>query len=513
MNTATVVVALYLSLFVALGFYLNRRNASGSDWALGGGTLTLFMLVAGIAGTRIGGVGTYGVTGDVIAEGLGHFWFGANLFSALLLVGLFYAIPYRRLKVISVGQVFERRFGSHRCQWLTSLCIQTEYLIINIIEPYVIGLIINGLTGIPLVIGIIIGGLLIIGFTVTGGMKGVAATNIIHCFVIFFGLLFVGLVAMQNIGGWDEVVAQSTIKLAEAGKDDVTWWSFTGIGIATLIALFISATIHTPSVSIYANMANSAAKESYLIKGFIMAGIFCCLVAWIAGFIGILTMATYGPESGLSSYRNITQLAVDTGPILGGIALAAVVAAVISTGAPVLLASATMFVNDWLPSAKKLSSKQQLRTYKIIAVVYGLIGVFIACLGYIGSILKLLLLAYAFVVPPAVAVTFVIYWRRTTERAAFWGIATGFGSGLIMWLFNTLFDGAKNATAGGFAQWWYESISYLNEWSDPSFLTLLVPLIVIPIVTLLYPNTPSENEHHDNFYKQLGRLRRNFSWS
>ena len=513
MNTATIVVALYLSLFIALGFYLNRKNASGSDWAIGGGTLTLFMLVAGIAGTRIGGVGTYGVTGDVIAEGLGHFWFGANLFSALLLVGLFYAIPYRRLKVISVGQVFERRFSSYRCQWLTSLCIQTEYLIINIIEPYVIGLIINGLTGIPLVVGIIIGGLLIIGFTVTGGMKGVAATNIIHCFVIFFGLLFVGLVAMGNIGGWEEVINQASAKLQESGKDEVAWWSFTGIGVATLIALFISATVHTPSVSIYANMANSVAKEEYLIKGFIMAGIFCCLVAWIAGFIGILTMATYGPESGLSSYRNITQLAVDTGPILGGIALAAVVAAVISTGAPVLLASATMFVNDWLPSVKKLSSEKQLRAYKVIAIVYGLIGTFIASLGYIGSILKLLLLAYAFVVPPAVAVTFVIYWKKTSERAVFWGIALGFGSGMIMWLFNTLFDAEENANAGGFGQWWHELISYLKEWSDPSFLTLLVPMIVIPIVTLIYPNKQTDNDQRNAFYKKLGRMRRNFSWS
>ena len=512
MNTATLVVTIYLSLFIALGFYLNKKNASGSDWAIGGGTLTLFMLVAGIAGTRIGGVGTYGVTGDVIADGIGHFWFGANLFSALLLVGLFYAIPYRRLKVISVGQVFERRFGSYRCQWLTSLCIQTEYLIINIIEPYVIGLIINGLTGIPLVIGIIIGGLLIIGFTVTGGMKGIAATNIIHCFVIFFGLLFVGLVAMQNMGGWNEVINQVTIKLAESGKDDVTWWSFTGIGIATLIALFISATVHTPSVSIYANMANSVEKESYLIKGFIMAGIFCCLVAWIAGFIGILTMAAYGSDGGLSGYRNITQLAVDTGPVLGGIALAAVVAAVISTGAPVLLASATMFVNDWLPSVKKLNGKKQLRAYKTIAVVYGLIGVFIACLGYIGSILKLLLLAYAFVVPPAVAVTFVIYWRRTSECAVFWGIALGFSSGMIMWLLNTLFDGIENATAGGFAQWWYELIFFLKAWSDPSFLTLLVPIIVIPLVSLLYPNKAFDYKQCIVFYKKLGRIHRNFSW-
>ena len=95
----------------------------------------------------------------------------------------------------------------------------------------------------------------------------------------------------------------------------------------------------------------------------------------------------------------------------------------------------------------------------------------------------------------------------------FWGIALGFGSGMIMWLFNTLFDGEENANAGGFAQWWHELISYLKEWSDPSFLTLLVPMIVIPIVSFIYPNKETDNNQCKSFYKKLGRMRRNFSWS
>ena len=92
-------------------------------------------------------------------------------------------------------------------------------------------------------------------------------------------------------------------------------------------------------------------------------------------------------------------------------------------------------------------------------------------------------------------------------------MAAGFAGGLVTWLLNTLFDGVENATVGGFAQWWYELITYLGEWSDPSFLTLLLPLIVIPVVTLIYPNKAADNEHYDAFYNKLGRLRRDFSWS
>jgi len=355
MGLSAYVILGYLVFFIAVGIYISSGNRSSADWAIGGGTLGVGMLAAGVAGTRIGGAGTYGVAGDVISEGIGHLWYGVNSFAALFLVGLFFAIPYRKLKLSSVGEVFDRRFGSRRCQSLTSLCVQAEYLVVNIIEPYVIATIVSGVTGWPFWLCVIIGGVVIVLFTVTGGLKGTAITNIVHCTVIIFGLGAVGFVAMQNLGGWDSVVAQSEVMLAESGKDIPSWWSFTGIGWATIIALFISATIHTPAASVYANYASSAAKQEYLIPGFFLAGVIAALMPLVAGFIGILTMVSYGAESGLSGYLNIAQLAIDTGPLLGGIALAAVLAAVISSGAPILLASATMLVNDWIPASKNYS--------------------------------------------------------------------------------------------------------------------------------------------------------------
>ena len=127
MTISIAVIVGYLLFFTAIGFVLNRRNQNSSDWATGGGTMGIFMLAAGIAGTRIGGAGTYGVAGDVMTSGLGNLWYGVNSFTALLLVGVFFAIPYRRLNLSSIGEVFDRRFGSRRCQVLTSLCVQTEY--------------------------------------------------------------------------------------------------------------------------------------------------------------------------------------------------------------------------------------------------------------------------------------------------------------------------------------------------------------------------------------------------
>ena len=250
-----------------------------------------------------------------------------------------------------------------------------------------------------------------------------------------------------------------------------------------------------------------------MLPGFFFAGVIAAMMPIVAGFIGILTLATYGADSGLSSYLNIAQLAIDSGPILGGIALAAVLAAVISSGAPILLASSTMFVNDWIPVSKNFAPEKKLRWYKVVAVIYGTIAALVAWLGNITSVLGLVLIGFALVVPPAVAVAFVIYWRRTSEKAAFYGMASGFFGGLLMWLFNVLFDGPENATAGGFAQWWYEIYNQIGAWSDPAFATFFFPMIVVPLLTIIFPNTEEEDENKDAFYGILGRLQRNFKWT
>ncbi len=506
MNISIIVIVGYLAIFTGIGILLNRRNKSSSDWATGSGTMGIFMLAAGIAGTRIGGAGTYGVAGDVMNTGLGNMWYGINSFTALLLVGLFFAIPYRRLNLSSIGEVFDRRFRSARCQWLTSLCVQTEYLIINIIEPFVIGLIINGVTGLPFVPSVFIGGAVILVFTTMGGLKGAAITNVIHCAVIIFGLAAVGILAMENLGGWEATMNKVETQLATANKDAINWWSFTGIGWATIIALFFSATLHTPAASVYVNFSSSSRTEKGLIPAFFLAGILAATMPILAGFVGLEAVAKYGADSGLSGYRNITELATSVGPFVGGIALAAILAALISSGAPILLGSSTMLVNDWIPGSKKFSTTTKLKAYKITTVVYGLVATTIAAFseGSLTSVLKFLLLGYAMVVPPAIAIAFMFYVKRTSETAVFWSIAIGFFAGLIHWGLNTWFEGAEYATAGGFGQFWHELMLSLGKWKDPTFTATLVPLAVILVLLFVFPEK-EETELSKQFYADLKR--------
>jgi SSS family solute:Na+ symporter len=514
MNSSLIVIVGYLTIVTLIGMLAAKRSKSSTDWAVAGGGMGIWMIAVGAAGTRIGGAGTYGVAGDVIADGVWNlWWYGIGTFIAMAVLGFFFAIPYRRARIQTVGEIFTMRFGSQRNQVITSLCVQIEYFIVNVIEAYIIAVILKGLLGIDMLYGVIIAAFVLISYVTVGGLWGAAFTNLIHCAVIIFGLALVNIIGIAQLGGWSDFVALIDAQLAKAGGEPAHFWSFLGVGWIPVIAMIFSVAVHTPAASVYTNYSSAARSEKILLPAFLLAGLLGALMPILAGGVGMLTIAHFGFESGTSGYANLTQVAATIHPWIGGVALAAVLAAVVSSGGPILLASATMFVRDWLRFADNWSSDRKLKAYRVSTVVYGLVAAALAWINakYLHlSVLDMLLFGFSMVVPPAIAVTFLIYWRRTTERGAFWGIASGLVAGLVWFAAIQWADIAKfeiDAASSDLARLVYWCFRK-DGGVDPSYLTTLIPLVVVPLVSLF---TERRTEGEAQFYDVLaGRVATSF---
>ena len=144
--------------------------------------------------------------------------------------------------------------------------------------------------------------------------------------------------------------------LAEGGKDQTAWWSFMGASSFAVFGLVFSTAIHTPAASVYTNFATSARTEKMIVPAFLLAGVIASIMPLLAGLVGMETLAAKGLDAGLGGYRNLTALPTEINVWIGGIALAAILAAVISSGGPILLSSSTMFVRDWLAFTNDYSS-------------------------------------------------------------------------------------------------------------------------------------------------------------
>jgi SSS family solute:Na+ symporter len=467
--TPVAIIIAYLVLVTTLGSLLARRVRTSRHWTVAGGGMGVLMLSVGLAGTRIGGAGTYGVAGNVASGGIWYlWWYAVATFLALAFVGIFFAKPYRRLGLQTVGEAFWIRDHSRRNQVLTSLCVQTEFFVVDVIEAYVIALMLHALTGISMLAGVLIAAVILVSYTTLGGLWGTAVTNLVHSAMIVVGLLAVGVLGLRHLGGWQAMSALIDRRLLEAGAeaavDSATWWSPVGAGAIPIIGMILSAAIHTPAASIYTNFSTAAKSQRILLRGFLLGGAFAALMPLLAGLVGMQTLAACGLDRGLQGYHNITTMALEISPWVGGLALAAILAAVISSGGPVLLASATMFVRDWLPVGRSGDGSGLLRAYRLTTIAYGLVAALVAY-GVSRtqiSLLDLLLLGYAMVVPPAIALGYLFFWKRTTEEGAFWGMAAGYVLGVV----------------------WYVWTRLGGSTLDTSYVTTLVPLVVVPAISL-----------------------------
>jgi Na+/proline symporter len=72
--TPVAIIIAYLVLVTTLGSLLARRVRTSRHWTVAGGGMGVLMLSVGLAGTRIGGAGTYGVAGNVASGGIWYLW-------------------------------------------------------------------------------------------------------------------------------------------------------------------------------------------------------------------------------------------------------------------------------------------------------------------------------------------------------------------------------------------------------------------------------------------------------
>ena len=512
---AVATIVLYLGGVTAVGAFMVRRTKGSAEWAVAGGGMSGALVAFALAGSRIGGAGTYGVAGAVINGGVWNmWWYGISTFVAMAFVGLFFAVYYRRLGLQTVAELFAVRFGSRRCQWLTSFCVQTENAIINVIEPYVIGVILSSLTPLTMLQGVLIAAAVFSVYVSLGGIWATAVTNVIHTVVILVSLLAVGILGVREMGGWDAVTLQVNARLASSpDHSQASWWGFAGAGWLPVFGMLFAAAIHSPAASVYANFSTATRSERSLAPAFIVGGMIAALMPVFAGVIGILAVARYGLDAGLAGYDNITRIASEISPVMGGVAIAAVLAAVISSGGPILLASATMLVRDWMPSSASFSSERRLKTYRVVTVCYAVLAALVAwwlATRTDMSILDLLLFGFAMVVPPAISVAYTLYWRPTTEQGAFWGMLLGYVGGgvwflLIKWALWSELQAPPGSTP--LREIWVFLLTREGVGLDPSYITTVIPLITVPAVSFLTRSSregAAEVQAEARFRERLG---------
>ena len=109
MQLISLVITLLLTILP--GIYAGRKVKSTEDYALGGRSSGIGMVVGSIIGTIVGGAATIGTAQLGFTLGLTAWWFTLGSGIGFIIMGLFYAKPLRSSNLMTISEFMVVNFG------------------------------------------------------------------------------------------------------------------------------------------------------------------------------------------------------------------------------------------------------------------------------------------------------------------------------------------------------------------------------------------------------------------
>ncbi len=429
-------VMLYMLLTIAVGMFAATRVSSTNDFALAGRSLPLPMVITATFATWFGSETILGLPGRFIESGIAGVIeepFGSGM--ALVLVGMFFAQKLYRLNILTIGDYYRERYGNS-IEVLCTIFIVISYLGWVGAQVAALGLVINLITEgyISVSGGMVIGTLVVLAYTMFGGMWSVAVTDFFQMIIIVCGLSAILFFASDLVGGFGNIIGYAREKdlfnaLPEATPTGWLFW------ISAAITMMIGS---IPQQDVFQRVM-SAKNAPTAVAGPIIGGCVYILFAFVPMFIVIAAILVM-PQAAEGMLANDPQrllptLVKDYMPMwLRVVFFGAVLSAVMSTASATMLAPSTAFVSNILSHFIRLDDRNMLRAMRWTVFCFALMVLSYSLFVEGTAIYDMVAMAYQFPVIGAFwPLVCGLYWKRTTRL----GVYCSMGLGAAVWLLLT----------------------------------------------------------------------------
>ena len=428
-------IALYLVASLAIGVYAATRVRNTADYALAGRSLPLFVIIATTFATWFGSETVLGIPSKFVEGGFRNTVedpFGAAF--CLILVGMFFARKLYKMDLLTIGDFYRRRYG-RGVEIFSSIVILISYLGWVAAQITALGLVFNLLSagGISVVWGMTLGTVIVLAYTLFGGMWSVALTDTFQMVIIVIGLALIAVFAAEQAGGATRVIEYAQTRemlrfFPDGGAREWLFW--TGAAITIMIGSI-------PQQDVFQRVM-SAKNADIAVKGPIIGGIAYLLFAMVPIFIGLSAFLVM-PEVANAlladdSQKILPTLVMERMPVWLQVAFfGALLAAIMSTASATLLAPSTTFVENVLKNFVDMNDRQKLRNMRLAVVAFTACVLTYSIIMEGTPIYELVSKAYQFPVVGAFwPLVCGLYWQRSTTRGAIWSIVLGMGTWALL---------------------------------------------------------------------------------
>jgi SSS family solute:Na+ symporter len=312
----------YFALVLLIGLKCSRRMHSLEDYFLASRSLSARLVFLSLTASWFGASSILVTTDEAFRTGVSAFWLiGLPAVATVLIFAFLLAGPIRRLDIITLPDLVERRYGK-TVRRIASGLIFWYMAVLASSQLVALGQFIKPFLGWPYFWSLALGTGIVLVYLLSGGLLSVAATDVLQCILLSGGVIGLAafLVHSSPPAGVSEAIAQ-------AGRQGY-FHIFFDLKRNALIALsFVLAWTISP---IAWQRVQSARSESAARRGLLgAAGAFVILYGLVV-VIGMFALPLFsgGPLSGPLISEIIARLA---GRLGGGLLFVAVSAAILST--------------------------------------------------------------------------------------------------------------------------------------------------------------------------------------
>lgn len=411
MSLQLLIIIVYFAITIAIGFYAKSKSDTSSSFH--GAGLGILMCVAAGTGEWLGGTATTGISEYGFLFGISGAWYTIANALGLFVLAIFFAKLYRSLDTVTVPGILGKYLGGN-ARTVASLLLIFVMLAVGTAQVIAAGTLGVTVLGLSYSTSVIVLGIGFIIYTLAGGMVAIGYTNILHIVAMYGGIIGAILLTLGDMGG---------VQILKTSLPADPYFTMTGIGLPKVSSWIIASVLGACTAQagiqpILAAKDVDVAKKSALLTALIVApfGIFTAV-------LGMIARVKY---PGLENAKlALPTLMMGLPPVAGGIVLASMMAAILSTVSPIILAAGTMATKDIYQKLinKEATDGELLRVSRLTTGVSGVICTLVALVMY-GSTKVLDIVYFAYTLRGAIFVVLLlgIYWKRTTSKGAIYSM-------------------------------------------------------------------------------------------
>lgn len=482
----------YLIMMLAIGVIAYKRTSNSTDYFLGGRSLGPWPAALSAGASDMSGWLLLGLPGYAYAAGFEAFWLAGGL-----LVGTWanWLISAKRLRTYSITtesltlpEFLSRRFNdnSKLIQTISAFFILLFFLFYTSSGLVAGGKLFETVFGLDYTTAVIIGTVCVVSYTLFGGFLAVSWTDLVQGLLMSAALLIVPIAAMN--GGLGQLssdlhnINPELLTLLNDAKGEplsaiaiisLAAWGLGYFGQPHILARFKATRSNKDLVT--------ARRIAVIWTALSMVG------AMLVGLVGLIYVTNSGAPK-LDDGEKIFMLLVNAmfHPVIAGILLAAILAAIMSTADSQLLVSSSAMAEDLYKQVlkKDATSEEIVRVGRFAVILISLIALVLAMTPD-SSVLGLVSYAWAgFGAAFGPAIVLSLYWSRMNRNGALAGIVVG-GVTIVLW---------KQFTGG-----WFDVYEIV-----PGIILSTISIVVVSLIT----GEPEDEvkKQHAEFEKNLVEL-------